>query len=105
MPGGDWNDMIASCAEKAGLKLLCTSKLGLNVPSTNLFNLRRIPIKRNTSDSDVLRYCNYNITIEYLKSKLYQIPRRILGMKRYSNFRRWILGDVKNNKSSEIFKP
>ena len=105
MPGGDWNEIISSCAKKAGLKLLCTSKLGLNVPSTNLFNLKRIPIKGNTSDSDVLRYSNYNITKEILKSKLYQLPKRILGMKRYSHFRRWVLGENNNTTTTEIFKP
>ena len=105
MPGGDWNEIIASCAKKAGLKFLCSSKLGLNVPSTNLFNLKRIPIKENTSDSDVLRYSNYNITKEFLKSKLYQLPKRILGMKRYSHFRRWVLGENNNTTTTEIFKP
>ena len=105
MPGGDWNENIASCAKKAGLKLLCSSKLGLNVPSTNLFNLERIPIKENTSDSDVLRYSNYNITKEFLKSRLYQLPKRILGMKRYSHFRRWVLGENNNTPKNEIFKP
>lgn len=105
MPGGDWNEIIASCAKKVGLKLLCSSKLGSNVPSSNLFNLKRIPIKGNTSDSDVLRYCNYNITKELLKSKLYQIPRKMMGMKRYSNFRRWVLGENNNTTTTEIFKP
>ena len=104
MPGGDWNEIIASCAKKAGLKFLCSSKLGLNVPSTNLFNLKRIPIKGNTSGSDVLRYSNYNITKEFLKSKLYQLPKRILGMKRYSHFRRCVLGEKSSN-TIEIYKP
>jgi len=104
MPGGDWNDIIASCAKKAGLKLLCTSKLGLNGPGTNLFNLRRIPIKRNTSERAIGRYCQYEISMELIKSTLYQLPRRFLGMKRYSNFRRWLLGE-KNRNSIEIYKP
>jgi len=105
MPGGDWNEIIASCAKKAGLKLLCRSKLGLNIPSTNLFNLKRIPIKESTSDSDIERYCQHNISKELIKSALYQLPKRILGMKRYSNFRRWVLGENNNTTTTEIFKP
>jgi len=105
MPGGDWNEIIAFCAKKAGLKLLCSSKLGLNVPSTNLFNLKRIPIKRNTSGSDVLRYCQHNISRELIKSALFKLSKQILGMKRYSNFRRWVLGENNNTTTAEIFKP
>ena len=104
MPGGDWNETIASCAKEAGLKILCSSRPGLNVLNTNLFNLRRIPIKENTSETAIGRYCQYNISLEILKSALYQIPRRLLGMKRYSNFRRWLLGE-KNNRMNEIFNP
>ena len=104
IPGGDWNETIASCVSIAGLKIFCNSKPGINLSNTNLFNLKRIPIKENTSDSDIQRYCQYNISKELIKSALYQIPRRLLGMKRYSNFRRWLLGE-KNNRMNEIFNP
>ena len=104
IPGGDWNETIASCIKNAGLKIFCNSKPGINLSNTNLFNLKRIPIKENTSDSDIQRYCQYNISKELIKSALYQIPRRLLGMKRYSNFRRWLLGE-KNNRMNEIFNP
>ena len=104
IPGGDWNETIASCASDAGLKIFCNSNPGINLSNTNLFNLKRIPIKENTSDSDIQRYCQYNIYKELIKPALYQIPRRLLGMKRYSNFRRWLLGE-KNNRMNEIFDP
>ena len=104
IPGGDWNENIASCVKEAGLKLLCNSKPGLNVPNTDLFNLRRIPIKRNTSERAIGRYCQYEIFMELIKSTLYQLPRRFLGMKRYSNFRRWLL-DKKNRNTIKIYKP
>jgi len=104
IPGGDWNEAIISCASEAGLKIFCNSNPGINISNTNLFNLKRIPIKENTSDSTIQRYCQYNIYKELIKSALYQIPRRLLGMKRYSNFRRWLLGE-KNNSMNEIFDP
>ena len=105
MPGGEWNETIASCAKETGLKILCSSKPGLNGPNTNLFNLRRIPIKENTSETAIGRYCQYNISKEIIKSALYRLPQRLLGMKRYSNFRRWILSEKNNNTTTEIFKP
>ena len=105
MPGGDWNEKIASCIKSIGFKNLCCSTPGINYSHLDSFKLYRIPIKDNTRVSDIERYCNNNIYKELIRSKFYNLPQKLLGMKRYSNFRRWILGDVKNNKSSEIFKP
>ena len=105
IPGGDWNETIASCVSIAGLKIFCNSKPGINLSNTDLFNLKRIPIKENTSDSDIKRYCQYNISKDLIKSAIYQLPRRLLGMKRYSNLRRWILSEKNNDTTTEIFKP
>ena len=105
MPGGDWNQNIATCASDAGLRMLCNSMPGINMHDTNLFKLKRIPIKGSTSDSDLERYCQHNIYKELIKSALYQLPKRILGMKRYSHFRRWVLGENNNTTKNEIFKP
>ena len=105
MPGGEWNEKIATCASDAGLKLLCNSMPGINMHATNLFNLKRIPIKESTSDSDIEKYCQHNISKELIKSALYQLPKWILGMKRYSHLRRWVLGKGGDNTLIEIFKP
>ncbi len=104
MPGGDWNEIIASSAKEVGLKMLCTSKPGINNPNMSLFNLRRIAIRENTSTADIRRYCNYNVQREVLRWSLLHIPRAALGMRRYTLLRRWILGE-RQNMNNELFKP
>jgi peptidoglycan/xylan/chitin deacetylase (PgdA/CDA1 family) len=104
MPGGDWNEIIASCAKEVGLKMLCTSRPGINNPKVSLFNLRRIAIRENTSTSDIRRYCSYNVQRELLRWSFLQLPRAALGMRQYTLLRRWLLGE-QQNMNSELFKP
>ena len=104
MPGGDWNKNIASCAKNAGFKNLCISKPGINYSHTNSYKLKRIAIKDKTSGLDISRYCKKDISKELIKSGFFNLPKKLLGMKKYSNLRRWILGENKDS-NSEIFKP
>ncbi len=104
MPGGDWNEVIASCAKEAGLKMLCTSKPGINNPKVSLFNLSRVAIRESTTASDIRRYCSYNIQRELLRWTILQFPRLMLGMKRYSLLRRRLLGEQKGM-NNELFIP
>jgi peptidoglycan/xylan/chitin deacetylase (PgdA/CDA1 family) len=104
MPGGDWNKVIASCAKEIGLKLLCTSRPGVNKPEVSLYNLRRVAIRESTSSLDIRRYCSYNARKELLRWTILQLPRATLGMKRYSLLRRRLLGEQKV-RGNELFKP
>ena len=104
MPGGDWNKNIASCAKEAGFKNLCVSTPGINYSYTNSYKLQRIAITDKTNGRDISRYCDKDISKELIKSRFFNLPKKILGMRKYSNLRRWILGENKNS-NSEIFKP
>jgi hypothetical protein len=104
MPGGDWNEGIASCAKEAGLEMLCTSKPGINALDDPLFNLSRMAIRASTTASDIQRYCSYNIRKELLRWIILQLPRLALGMQRYTLLRRRLLGE-KKGAGSELFKP
>jgi hypothetical protein len=104
MPGGDWNELIVSCAKEAGLRTLCASRPGINKPESSIFNLRRVAIHKTTSASDIRRYCSYNVRKELMRSAIFQILHRLLGMKKYSILRRWLLGEQING-TDELFKP
>ena len=45
-----------------------------------------------------------NISKELIKAGFYSLPKRLLGMKKYSNIRRWIFRENKDI-NSQIFKP
>ena len=104
MPGGFWNEKIAISAEEAGLKYLFTSKPGINYSNNYLLNLKRIGIRYNTQLKDIQRYCDYKINKELARETIFQIPRRAIGIRRYSLLRRVFLGE-KSNALNKIFDP
>ena len=104
VPGGDWTTNVALCAQEAGLRCLCTSRAGINRRGISLFNLKRIAIRGSTTDSDVQRYCKYNINKEQLRWAALHFPKHLLGMRRYALFRTWLLGERRHYKHN-LFEP
>jgi peptidoglycan/xylan/chitin deacetylase (PgdA/CDA1 family) len=93
LPGGDVNRTIVACAREAGLRLLCTSRPGVNRPRTSPFGLRRVAIKRTTTGADVARYCRFGLGREVITWAMRQAPRSVLGARNYSRLRRRVLGE------------
>jgi len=91
LPGGASNGKLLLCAKGLGIQSICTGRPGVNYPSTSPFNLRRTAILRTTSAADIERYCRYNTHPEVLRWMALEIPRKLLGMKRYSLARRTLL--------------
>ena len=104
LPGGLWNEVIATCAKEVGLEKLFTSSPGINSINNSMLNLNRISIRENTDMNDVKRYCNYNVRKELLRDTIFQLPRQALGMKRYSIIRRWLFGE-KRGDINQVFEP
>jgi peptidoglycan/xylan/chitin deacetylase (PgdA/CDA1 family) len=102
LPGGDWSNTVASCAREAGLKCLCTSRPGINNVQTSPFNLARLVIRATMRDKDLSRYCRFNINKELLRWTLFEIPRRLFGMKNYARFRKWLIAGPENMRDKLI---
>jgi len=101
IPGGATSPEIITCAKRLGFKYLCTSHPSVNRSPIAPFKLGRVAIRDGTTRSDIERYCGYQISPEITRWALFEIPRRILGMKNYSLVRRWLKGD----NSQELFQP
>ena len=104
LPGGDETIHLSSIAHQIGLQAMATSRPGFNFPSTDPYQLRRVPVREDTTRFDVQRYSRFSVTREMLRWFFFQIPHRLLGGRQYALVRRAVLGERKNNKS-EIFMP
>jgi peptidoglycan/xylan/chitin deacetylase (PgdA/CDA1 family) len=93
VPGGDWNETVAACADEVGLTTLSTSRPGINTTRTSPFELRRISVRASTAAEDVARYCRFDVRKEMVRWAVLQGPRKLLGMQRYSRLRRRLLGE------------
>jgi len=61
-PYGDYSENIKNFLAQAGYKGACSTKRGMNHTSEALFELRRIPVKKNTN---ILKFI-FSITLKYI---------------------------------------
>lgn len=104
LPGGALTPTVAACAEEVGVKSLCTSRPGVNTPTTPRFHLRRLAVRDSTSVADMSRYCAFDINREKARWMLLRMPQAVLGMRRYPRLRRFILNEADGH-PRELFKP
>ena len=102
LPGGDVNEAIIGGARKAGLRRLCTSRPGVNTQRTSPLELRRIAVRRTTSDEAMSRYCGLRTQREVMRWIATEAAHRVLGMGTYSRLRRWLLDGSGRNR---LFEP
>jgi peptidoglycan/xylan/chitin deacetylase (PgdA/CDA1 family) len=104
LPGGSGDCRVAVCAAEAGLRVLCTSRPGLNAERTPALALRRVAVTRRTGEDDVARYCEGRVRPEQLRWTVAQVPHRVLGEARYTRLRRLVL-DHQAGERHELFAP
>lgn len=104
LPGGDLSGTTVQSAREAGLESLSTSRPGLNTERSFRYDLRRLAVRESTTPDDMARYCAFDLNPERRRWLLYQLPRRVLGMKRYSRLRRLVMNRTPAG-PREMFEP
>lgn len=102
LPGGDINNEIIACARECGLEGISTSIPGIQ--KDNSYLIKRIPVRDNTSQIEIRRYCNFKVMPEVARFTLFQIPKRLIGMRNYTRLRRFFM-DSSAKEQREVFKP
>lgn len=92
VPGGDWSPLVARIAEECGYECLCTSRPGWNGSWGNPFRLRRMAVRATVGADRIARYCRFSVGREVVRHSVLQVPKRVLGLERYSRLRRRLLG-------------
>jgi peptidoglycan/xylan/chitin deacetylase (PgdA/CDA1 family) len=103
-PGGSTSGLVAECAASAGLQSMATSRPGVNHSKQPHYALRRVAIRASTTASDIARYCRFDVTREQFRWQMLQLPRALLGMKRYAQLRRVLLMDH-SPAGFDVFEP
>jgi peptidoglycan/xylan/chitin deacetylase (PgdA/CDA1 family) len=104
LPGGDLSDEIITCAKECGLKSIATSIPGIQCADADPFRIKRIPVRETTSLANIQRYCNFRVGPERFRWTLYQLPKRLIGMRNYTRIRRRLM-DSRVANQKEVFKP
>ncbi len=104
IPGGDLTSSVIAGAREAGMASLANSRPGVNRSRSSPFDLRRLAVKGSTSALDIARYCQFRLGRERTRWALLQMPRTVLGMKRYSRLRRLVLREHTPS-PRDVFQP
>jgi peptidoglycan/xylan/chitin deacetylase (PgdA/CDA1 family) len=93
VPGGAWSPAVARIARECGYRALCTSRPGVNDRRTDPMQLRRVAVRRGTDPDTVRRYARRAVAREVVRATALDVPRRLLGRRRYARLRGRLLGD------------
>jgi peptidoglycan/xylan/chitin deacetylase (PgdA/CDA1 family) len=92
VPDGSWSPLVARLAREAGYSGLCTSRPGVNRSGEEPFRLRRLAVRSRTDAATVRRWTRFSVAGPVLRGAALDIPRRVLGARRYAALRRRLLG-------------
>jgi peptidoglycan/xylan/chitin deacetylase (PgdA/CDA1 family) len=91
-PGGRWNSRVAAIARQAGYRSITTSRVAANRPTSDPFQLARIPVMRGmtlTAFQDLCR--GRGLWQRQLRNALQTTSHRLLGNELYDRLRALIL--------------
>ena len=92
-PGGRWSRRVAQQAARAGFKSVASSRIGINTPATNHFNLARIAVLRDHDRAAFARLVRGGgLTARRARAGLLNAAKTILGNRAYERLRARVLG-------------
>ena len=87
-PGGRYNRRAIAMAQKAGYRTLATSNSGTNSADTDCFELRRVPVMRETTLHDFASYCRgRGLWRLRVRESLQHVGKRVMGNSLYDRLR------------------
>ncbi|MHB1459389.1 MAG: polysaccharide deacetylase family protein [Armatimonadota bacterium] len=87
VPGGRINSTVRAIAHDAGYRTILTSKSGVNGRGQDLFNLKRIPVRRSTLLSGALLQQGYDGIGSRIIQGIFDGGKALLGNQRYECLR------------------
>ncbi len=99
-PGGRWTPQVARIAREAGYRSVATSRIAVNRPGDDPFQLGRIAVMRHTTFADYKNLClGKDLWRLQFRDFIRAAIRRILGNSIYDRIRRQALGDSSDAKT------
>lgn len=103
-PGGACDHRVVSTARALGYDYVCTSDIGINPLRERQWGIGRIGVTRLTTDAELTRWLSGDVRKEAWRKALLSIPKRLLGMRRYSHLRRTLFRE-RGDPEQHVFIP
>jgi peptidoglycan/xylan/chitin deacetylase (PgdA/CDA1 family) len=92
IPNGSVDDRVLGMAEECGYELVFTSEARVNSLNSDHRSIGRVAVRSATATSSVVQWSNGLIGAAGWRNRLLEVPRGVLGPKRYRRLRSWALG-------------
>lgn len=93
IPNGAVDDRVRGIAMEIGYSLVFTSEVHQNSRWTGANNIGRAAIRSTTSTNAARRLAEGDYGIDPIRRAVLSLPKRLLGPKRYRQWRAWCLGE------------
>lgn len=103
LPGGATSVRLIAIARELGYSSIWTSEIKVNPTELGAHGIARLPVKRSAGRETFRRWLRFDLKRDRGKAALLSGPKKLLGMRRYSNLRRTILGESRGY--DHIFQP
>lgn len=91
-PGGRWDPRISDVARRAGYRSVATSRIAVNRPQDDPFQLARIPVMRGGTLAAFQQVClGHGLRRKQLREFLQTTTHRVLGNTLYDRLRSYVL--------------
>lgn len=92
-PNGRWNARVARFAGEIGYRTISTSRIARNFESSDLLNLARFPVMRDTPATELARlFAGADLTAHQRKAAVLKFAKQALGNALYDRLRSIVLG-------------
>jgi peptidoglycan/xylan/chitin deacetylase (PgdA/CDA1 family) len=104
IPGGATSNMVRTEAREAGFTTVFDSTIGLAPSRHRRSGVGRIGVRGDTSDETFARWLRGDLSREWRRKAILSLPKRLLGMRAYSQLRRFVLGE-RGQPGEHLFEP
>jgi peptidoglycan/xylan/chitin deacetylase (PgdA/CDA1 family) len=98
IPSGAIDQRVRRIAAECGYRFVCDSEVRVNRLGDSPSAIARVAVTRYTSLRTFQRYSEGRLTRERVRRAVLSAPKRVLGLRRYENLRRRLLGEKRGQK-------
>jgi len=104
IPGGAVDSRVRRIAvEEVGYTHVFTSSISINPTAAGAHDIARVGVTAKTTEAELRRWLSFRLGPERIRKAVLDVPKKLLGMRRYSNVRRRLLG--RSGSEDHLFDP
>jgi peptidoglycan/xylan/chitin deacetylase (PgdA/CDA1 family) len=102
IPSGAVDRRVRRIATECGYRFIFDSDVRVNRRGDGRTSIARVPIMQGTPTAAFQRYVRQRVGPERMRRAVLSAPKRLLGLRRYENLRRRLLGETSEQQVTHV---